>query len=157
MHIKLILIGNTNEAYLKEGIAEYFQRIKKYNSIDIIEIKDIKNAKNLSQDELKKKEGQQILQHVHSGDYVVLLDDKGKQYTSLLFADFVQAKMNVSIKQLVFIIGGAYGFSDEIYKLAKEKLSLSAMTFSHQLIRVVFLEQLYRAFSILNHSPYHHE
>lgn len=157
MHIKLILIGNTSESYLKEGMAEYFHRIKKYNSIDIVEIKDVKNAKNLSHDELKKKEGQEIQHHLHPGDFVVLLDDKGKQYTSLHFADFLQAKMNISTKQLVFIVGGAYGFSDEIVKLAKEKVSLSAMTFSHQLIRVVFLEQLYRAFSILNHSPYHHE
>lgn len=157
MHIKLILIGNTNESFLREGMAEYFNRIKKYNPIEIIEIKDVKNAKNLSHEELKKKEGQEILQQLNPGDYVVLLDDKGKQYTSLLFADFLQAKMNVSVKQLVFIVGGAYGFSEEIYKLAKDKVSLSTMTFSHQLIRVVFLEQLYRAFSILNHSPYHHE
>ncbi len=157
MHIKLIFIGVTNEEYLKIGMNDYFQRLRKYIPIEIIEIKDIKNAKSLSQQEIKQKEGHELLLHVSSNDFVVILDNQGKMYSSLEFSQYLQKKMNIATKQLIFIVGGAYGFSEELYHRANEKLSISPMTFSHQIIRLLFLEQLYRGFSIINHSPYHHE
>lgn len=157
MKIKIIMIGKTHKNFLIEGEDEYSKRLKKYISVQKIEIPDIKNAKSLSQSEIKKKEGDLILQKIDMGDLVVLLDEKGKEFTSLNFSKWIQDKMNHSVKSLVFIIGGAYGFSDEVYQRASEKIALSKMTFSHQMIRMIFLEQVYRAFSILNNEPYHHE
>lgn len=151
------MIGKTHKNFLIEGEDEYSKRLKKYISIQKIEIPDIKNAKSLSQSEIKKKEGDLILQKIDMGDLIVLLDEKGKEFTSLNFSKWIQDKMNHSVKSLVFIIGGAYGFSDEVYQRASEKIALSKMTFSHQMIRMIFLEQVYRAFSILNNEPYHHE
>lgn len=157
MQLKLLVVGETKESYLKTGMTDYLTRLKKYASVSYQEIKDIKNASAMQTEVIKRKEGAEILKNIQEGDYLVLLDDKGKSFTSLLFAEYLQTKMNLSIKRLIFVIGGAYGFSDEVYQRANEKMSLSAMTFSHQLVRLIFFEQLYRGYSILNNSPYHHE
>lgn len=157
MNIKVITIGKTNKSFLIEGENEYLKRLKRYVSFEKIEIPDIKGAKKMSQSEIKQKEGALILSKINTTDTVILLDDKGKDYSSLKFSNWLQNKMNISVKNLVFIIGGAYGFSDELYARGQEKLSISKMTFSHQMIRMIFFEQVYRGFSILNNEPYHHE
>lgn len=157
MNIKVISIGKTNKSYLLDGENEYLKRLKKYISIEKIEIPDIKGAKKMSHQEINLREGQLLLSKLQSTDHVVLLDDKGKMRTSIEFSKWMQDKMNISIKTVVFIIGGAYGFSDDLYQRGQEKFSISKMTFSHQMIRMIFFEQIYRAFSILNNEPYHHE
>ena len=157
MKIKIIVIGKTHKSFLIDGENEYLKRLKRYVPIEKVEIPDLKNAKKLSQQEIKQKEGENILQRLDSGDYLILLDEKGKTFSSLKFSKWLQEKMNRSYKKLVFVIGGAYGFSDEVYSRANEKIALSEMTFSHQMIRMIFIEQVYRAFSILNNEPYHHE
>ena len=157
MKIKLITISKTNKKFLIEGENEYQKRLKRYVKLERIEIPDIKNAKALSKSEIKLKEGEIILSKIDSADLVILLDDKGKEFTSMKFAKWIQNKRNLSIKIAVFVVGGAYGFSDAVYQRANEKMSLSKLTFSHQMVRMIFLEQLYRAFTILNNEPYHHE
>lgn len=157
MKIKLIHIGKTNENFLIEGEREYFNRIQHYVSLERVEIKDIKNQKNLSFEEIKKLEGEKIISLVSKDDLIFLLDDKGKQFTSKGFANFLQDHFNYSKKNLVFIIGGAFGFSEEIYKIANRKISLSSLTFSHQMVRMIFLEQIYRTLTILKGEKYHHE
>lgn len=157
MNIILLAIGKTDESYLNEGIEKYFKRIKRYINFDFKVIKDIKNSKSISFDLQKKLEGDIILSEISNNDIVVLLDENGKEFNSRNFADFITKQMNASIKNLVFIIGGPYGFSQQIYERANYKLSLSKMTFSHQIIRLIFAEQLYRAFSIINKEPYHHD
>lgn len=157
MNIKVITIGKTNKSFLIDGEKEYLKRLKRYVSVEKIEIPDIKGAKKMSQAEIKQKEGVLILSKINTTDLIILLDDKGKDYSSLQFSNWLQNKMNTSVKNLVFVIGGAYGFSDDLYKRGQEKLSISKMTFSHQMIRMIFFEQLYRGFSILNNEPYHHE
>ena len=157
MKIKLILVGKTNAKYLAEGEKEYEKRLKHYTKFEEIIIPDVKHLGKLSESELKKKEGQLILAKLENSDHVILLDDKGKSYSSVEFANFLQQKMNTSLKSLVFVVGGAYGFSDEVYERANLKLSLSKMTFSHQMVRFIFKEQLYRGFSILRGEKYHHE
>ena len=157
MKIKLILVGKTNAKYLVEGEKEYEKRLKHYTKFEEIIIPDIKQSGKLSESELKKKEGQLILAKLENSDHVILLDDKGNSYSSLQFSDFLQQKMNSSLKSLVFVVGGAFGFSDEVYQRANSKVSLSKMTFSHQMIRLIFKEQLYRGFSILRGEKYHHE
>jgi 23S rRNA (pseudouridine1915-N3)-methyltransferase len=157
MNIKVISIGKTNKSYLVEGEQEYLKRLKKYVSFEKVEIPDIKGAKKMSQKEIKQKEGQLLLSKMQATDFVILLDDKGKMRSSVEFSNWLQSKMNLSIKTIAFVIGGAYGFSDEVYARGQEKISLSKMTFSHQMIRMLFFEQIYRAFSILNNEPYHHE
>ena len=157
MKIVLITIGKTNEKYLIEGISDYQKRLKHYTNFERIEIANIKNAKNFSESELMKKEGELILKQIQNSDHLVLLDDKGKDFTSQKFAQKLQQWMLSGKKRLVFIVGGAYGFSDEIYKRGNEKLSLSKMTFSHQMVRLFFVEQIYRGYTILNNEPYHHE
>ena len=156
MKISLIQIGGTVDKHLKAGIEEYVKRLKYYVSFDILEIKDLKNASKLSRDELKSREGKEILSKLESADFVVVLDEKGKQQTSEEFAQFIQNKMNQSCKRMVFVIGGAFGFSQEVYVRANQKLGLSKMTFSHRMIRLLFVEQLYRAHTILRNEPYHH-
>ena len=156
MKIKLIVVGKTNANYLKEGELEYEQRLKHYVRFDEIIISDIKNAKNLKQSELKNKEGNLILSKIENSDDVILLDDKGRMLSSTEFSNYLGEKMLRSTKSLVFVIGGAFGFSDEVYKRANNKLSLSKMTFSHQMIRLFIIEQLYRSFTILKNEPYHH-
>ena len=135
----------------------YTKRINFYNRFNITYIPDIKNSKNLSESQQKAAEGEAILRLIDDSDRVVLLDEKGSEFRSVEYADWLQKRMNSGIKRLVFVIGGPYGFSPEVYSRANEKISLSKMTFSHQIIRAIFAEQLYRAFSILHNSPYHHE
>ncbi len=157
MKIVLITIGKTSEKYLIEGIYQYKNRLKHYTNFEIMEIPNIKNSKNLSEAELMKKEGELILKQIQNSDHLVLLDDKGKDFTSPRFAQKLQQWMLSGKKRIVFVVGGAYGFSEEIYKRGNEELSLSKMTFSHQMVRLFFVEQIYRAFTILNNEPYHHE
>lgn len=156
MKISLLQVGGTVDSYLKKGVDEYIKRLKHYTSFEIIEIKDLKNASKLSRDELKVREGKEILSKLTSSDFVVILDERGKQCTSEEFANFIQGKMNQSCKRLVFVIGGAFGFSEDVYNRANQKLGLSKMTFSHRMIRLLFVEQLYRAHTILRNEPYHH-
>ena len=151
------MIGKTSEKYLQEGIGVYEKRIKRYNSFELKVIPDLKKAASLSIKEIKNKEGDLILQQLQKSDFVILLDEGGKSYRSLAFAQHMQSLMNRGEKHLIFVCGGAYGFSEAVYKRAQAKLSLSPMTFSHQLVRLVFVEQLYRAYSILRNEPYHHE
>lgn len=157
MKIKCILCSKTNESYWAEAMSYYQKKLKNYCTLEIIEIPDLKNTKNMDQKTIKQKEGELILAKLAPSDKVILLDDKGKTYTSLQFSNFIVQQQNQSLKTLVFIAGGAYGFAPEVYARANEKLSFSSFTFSHQLIRVIFLEQLYRAYSIINNEPYHHE
>lgn len=156
MKIKLIFVGKTDEKYVKDICSFYFNKIAHYIKIEIIEISALKQTKNLSVKEQKQKETALILKYIQLSDKVILLDEKGKTYTSVQFSNFIQTQMNTSLKQLVFVIGGAYGFSDEMYQRANSLLSLSKMTLTHQMVRIVFLEQVYRAFTILNNEPYHH-
>ncbi len=157
MKVKLIVIGKTDETAIQSLLDKYYGRIKTFLPFEIIIIPDIKNTKNLSESQQKNKEGEQILKNSTPADYVVLLDEKGREFTSKGFAGFIQKQMNAGLKNLIFIIGGPYGFSEAVYKRANQKLALSQMTFSHQLVRAIFLEQLYRALTILHNHPYHHE
>jgi 23S rRNA (pseudouridine1915-N3)-methyltransferase len=157
LKIKLIYIGKTAKSFLIDGENEYFNRLKHYVNIERIEISDIKNNKNLSLEEIKKAEGEKMLNYFTNNDLIILLDDKGKEFTSLEFAQFLEKNQLYTNKNLVFLIGGAFGFSNEIYQKANSKISLSKMTFSHQMIRMIFLEQLYRSYTILKGEKYHHE
>ena len=157
MKIKLIVVGKTSAKYLLEGEKEYENRLKHYTKFEEIIIQDVKHSGKLSENELKIKEGQLILDKLENIDHVILLDDIGKSYSSIEFANFLQQKMNSGLKSLVFVVGGAFGLSDEVYLRANSKLSLSKMTFSHQMVRLIFKEQLYRGFSILRGEKYHHE
>lgn len=157
MKITLLVIGKTDAKYFVDAIAEYQKRLVHYIPFDLEVIPDIKNVKNLSEEQQKAKEGELILKSLQAGDYLVLLDDKGKEYTSVKFAEYIEKKMHAVPKRLIFVVGGPYGFSDEVYSRANEKLTLSRMTFSHQMVRLIFVEQLYRAMTILNNEPYHHE
>ena len=155
MKVELWMIGKTAFSYLDEGMAIYEKRLRHYLPFSIELIPDIKAAKNLSPDELKKKEGLLILKKLRSDDFLILLDEGGKAFTSVAFSGFMENHLSLSKKRLIFQIGGAYGFSEEIYKRANTKIALSKMTFSHQMIRLFFLEQLYRAMTILKGEPYH--
>lgn len=157
MKITLLVIGKTDAGYFIDALSEYQKRLEHYIPFDIQVIPDIKNSKNLSVEQQKEKEGELILKNLQAGDYIVLLDEKGKEYTSLQFATYIEKKTHTVAKRLVFIIGGPYGFSPAVYDKANEKLTLSRMTFSHQMVRLIFVEQLYRAMTILNNEPYHHE
>ena len=156
MKIKLLSIGKTEEKYLKEGIDMYCKKIVHYFPFEYEELPAIKQTKNLSFNEQKKREGEVILKKILPSDVVILLDERGTTYSSVDFSDFLQQRMLQGNKQLIFIIGGAYGFSQEVYDRKNQAVSLSSMTFSHQIIRLIFLEQLYRAGSILKNEPYHH-
>lgn len=157
MNIKVIAVGKTDNAELIRLIDVYEKRLKFYINFELDIIPDIKNVKNLSEAQQKEKEGTLILKKLQPTDVPVLLDERGKQYSSVHFADYLQKKMNAGIKQLVFIIGGPYGFSDAVYQKAQGKISLSAMTFSHQMVRLFLIEQIYRGFTILRNEPYHHQ
>lgn len=156
MKIKLICIGKTDESYLKEGIEKYLKRLRFYSSIELILIPDVKSSKNLSQDLQRQKEGQNILKHIKNQDQLILLDENGKMFDSLGFSHFIQRKIDQGTSCLVFVIGGPYGFHQDVIQRAQEKLSLSKLTFSHQMVRLFFVEQLYRAFTIMKGEPYHH-
>lgn len=157
MNIKLIVIGKTDNINLNALIEEYTKRLRFYIKFDLEVIPDIKNVKNLSESEQKIKEGQLILDKLSPTDQLILLDENGKEFNSVGFSDFLQKKMNSGIKTLVFVIGGPYGFSEEVYKKAQGKVALSQMTFSHQMVRLFVIEQIYRGFTILNNEPYHHQ
>lgn len=157
MKTTLIVVGRTVENYFVSAIEEYVKRTQRYLQFNIEVIPELKNTKNLSENVQKEKEGELIINSLQAGDYVVLLDEGGKEMRSVEFADYMRKKMNTINKRLVFVIGGPYGFSQEVYKRTDEKMSLSKMTFSHQMVRLIFVEQLYRAMSILHGSPYHHE
>lgn len=157
MNIKLLAIGKTDNKQLQSLIDDYTKRLSFYIKFDIEVIADIKNAKNLSEAQQKEKEGELILAKLSSTDQLVLLDENGKTFSSVAFAEELQKKMNSGVKTLVFAIGGPYGFSDAVYAKAAGKISLSAMTFSHQMVRLFFVEQVYRAFTILRNEPYHHQ
>ena len=156
MKIKLLAIGKTDSKNLQQLIEEYTKRLGFYVPFSLEIIPDIKNSKNLSEAQQKKAEGDEILKRIDKPDTLILLDENGKTYSSVQFSEYLQKKMNSGLKTLVFVIGGPYGFSDEIYKRANGKVSLSTMTFSHQMVRLFFVEQLYRGFTILRNEPYHH-
>jgi 23S rRNA (pseudouridine1915-N3)-methyltransferase len=156
MKIKLIAIGKTDNKNLQFLMEDYSKRLGFYVSFDFELIPDIKNVKNLSETQQKQAEGSEIVKRLIKSDTLILLDEKGNTYSSVQFSQFLQKKMNSGLKTLVFVIGGPYGFSDEIYQRANGKVSLSSMTFSHQMVRLFFIEQLYRAFTILRNEPYHH-
>ena len=157
MNIKLIAVGKTDNPALQQLISTYEKRLSYYINFELQLLPDIKNSKSLSEEQQKIKEGELILSYVEPSHHLILLDERGKEYTSIAFADDLQKKMNTGIKQLTFVIGGPYGFSQAVYQRSNSKLSLSKLTFSHQMIRLFFVEQLYRAFTILRNEPYHHQ
>ncbi len=157
MTIKLLAIGKTDNKEWRSLIDVYTKRLSFYINFQLEIIPDIKNTKHLSENQQKQKEGKLILEKIGNTDIVILLDENGKQYDSLHFSEYLQKQMNSGIKQLVFVIGGPYGFSEDVYNKSNGKLSLSKMTFSHQMIRLFFIEQLYRGFTILKNEPYHHQ
>ncbi len=157
MNIKLITIGKTDNKNLQSLIDEYTKRLSFYIKFDLEIIPDIKNVKNLSESQQKEKEGELILSKITPTDHLILLDENGKTFNSVGFSEFLQKKMNAGIKTLVFVIGGPYGFSETVYKQAVGKVSLSEMTFSHQMVRLFIIEQIYRGFTILKNEPYHHQ
>lgn len=157
MKIILISVGKTDDRFFSEIIETYKKKTNFYINFEIEMVPDIKNTKKLSEKEQKIQEGSNLIKCFQPTDYIVLLDDKGKQFPSMEFARFIEKKTHTVPKRLVFVVGGPYGFSEEMYALANEKLSLSKMTFTHQMVRLVFVEQLYRAMTILNGEPYHHE
>ncbi len=157
MRISLLTVGKTNDLSFKNAISEYQKRLKFYISFDIEEIPSLKNTKNLTEDNQKQKEGELILKNLQPDDEVILLDDKGNEFTSKQFASFIEKKSASGLKRLVFVVGGPYGFSQEVYQRANDKVSLSRMTFSHQMVRLIFVEQLYRSMTIIKGEPYHHE
>ena len=157
MNIKLLAIGKTDNKSLQTLIDDYTKRLSFYVKFDLEVIPDIKNVKNLSEAQQKEKEGELILSKLSTTDQLILLDENGTTFSSVGFSDYLQKKMNAGIKTLVFVIGGPYGFSEEIYKKAQGKVSLSEMTFSHQMVRLFVIEQIYRGFTILRNEPYHHQ
>lgn len=157
MRISFIVVGKTTDSDLQRLQEQYNSRLKHYVNFEIIIIPELKNTKSLSVEVQKEKEAELILKTIEPSDDIILLDDKGKQYNSLGFSTFIQHKMNASTRRLVFVVGGPYGFAPSVYERANGKLSLSLMTFSHQMIRLLFVEQLYRAFTIIKGEPYHHE
>ena len=156
MDIKLLTVGKTDVKWVKEGLDLYVSRLAHYVPVSLIEIPQLKNVSSFSKDQIKEKEGELILKQLKNSDLVWLLDERGKQYSSVEFSDFLQ-KLSGRGRDLVFVIGGAYGFSKDVYSRADGLVSLSKMTFSHQMVRTVFAEQLYRAFTIIRGEPYHHE
>lgn len=157
MNIKLLAIGKTDNKELQKLIDDYTKRLFFYIKFDLEIIPDIKNVKNLSESQQKEKEGELILAKLNPTDQLILLDENGTTFSSVKFSDYLQKKMNSGTKTLVFAIGGPYGFSEEVYQKAQGKISLSLMTFSHQMVRLFFIEQLYRGFTILRNEPYHHQ
>jgi len=157
VNIKLISIGKTDQKELEVLINEYQKRLSFYVKFELTLIPDLKNRKVLSIEQQKNQEGEFLLKSFQEADFVVLLDEKGTEFTSIKFSEYLSKKMLSGLKNLIFVIGGPYGFSKEVYNRANQKISLSKMTFSHQMIRLFFVEQVYRAFTILSNEPYHHE
>ena len=157
MNIKLIVVSKTVIPYLQAGIEEYVGRLRHYCDFEMIVIPALKNLGKASPDEVKEREGQLILKQLEKADTIVLLDEHGREYTSVGFSEYLQKQMNAGTRTLAFVIGGAFGFSPAVYAAANHKISLSQMTFNHQMVRLFFTEQLYRAFTILHHEKYHNE
>ena len=155
MNIKLVVVSKTDVPYIQTGIDEYVSRLKHYCDFELVTIPALKNAGRVSPDELKEREGQLILKQLEKVDCVVLLDEHGREYTSVGFSEYLQKQMSAGVRTLAFVIGGAFGFSPAVYDAAAAKISLSQMTFNHQMVRLFFLEQLYRAHTILRHEKYH--
>lgn len=156
MTIKLLAIGKTDDGSLQNLIDTYINRLVHYNKFEFEIIPDLRKTKHLDSEQQKIQEGKLILAKTAPSDFVILLDENGKQFSSEGFSEYIQKRLNSGMKQLIFVIGGPYGFSEEVYKRAQSKISLSKMTFSHQMVRLFFVEQLYRAFTILKNEPYHH-
>lgn len=150
-------VGKTTTGYLKQGIDEYMRRLSHYVQCDIQCIGDVKNTRNLTEQQQKLAEGKALLDAINATDWVTLLDERGSEFTSVDFSRYVQRRMSSGLRRLVFVVGGPYGFSPEVYARANDRLSLGRMTLPHELVRLVFVEQLYRAFTILRHEPYHHQ
>ena len=157
MNIELIVVGKTDSKEVEALVEMYSKRVNRYCRFSITTLADVRNTRNMTSAKQKQLEGEAILRLVGDGDCLALMDERGAQYTSVEFAQWLQKRMLSGVKRLVLVIGGPYGFSDEVYARANEKISLSKMTFSHQIVRAIFAEQLYRAFTILNNEPYHHE
>ncbi len=157
MKITLLTVGRTDKDWVKQGLDIYVSRLKHYISFSMVEIPELKNVSSLSKEQIKAKEGELILKNIRNTDDVILLDERGKEYTSVELAGIIQNKINYEGRDIVYVIGGAYGFSDAVYARANSKMSLSRMTFSHQMVRAIFAEQIYRAFTIMKGEPYHHE
>lgn len=157
MKITLLTVGKTDIKWVKEGLEMYSSRLKHYVNFDVVEIPELKNVSALTKEQIKEKEGELILKHIKANDSLVLMDERGKEYRSIQFAAMLEDRMIRGGKDMVFVIGGAYGFSEAVYSRADDKISLSKMTYSHQLVRTIFAEQLYRAFTIIRGEPYHHE
>lgn len=157
MNIKLLVISKTDSSYLQEGIDVYVKRLKHYVNFELEVIPALRDQKGASPDEIKEREAVLLLKRLEGADRIVLLDEHGKEHTSVGFSEFLQKQMNSGVRTLVFVVGGAFGFAPSVYKVAHEKISLSQMTFNHQMVRLFFVEQLYRAFTILRHEPYHNE
>ena len=157
MKITLLTVGKTDRDWVKQGLELYISRLKHYISFALVEIPELKNVSALSTEQIKTKEGELILKHIRPGDDLILMDERGKMHTSIEFAKVLQDKISYIGKDIIFVIRGAYGFSQAVYDRADSKISLSKMTFSHQMVRAIFAEQLYRAFTIMRGEPYHHE
>jgi len=157
MIVTFLTVGKTEDAYLKEGIDKYVKRLKHYTRLTVIEIDELKNAKALTREQQKAKEAELILKKISPADHVILLDENGTELSSMQFAAYIDKKALGSVASLVFVVGGPYGFDTSVYMRANDKLSLSVMTFSHQMVRLFFVEQLYRAFTIIKGEPYHHQ
>lgn len=157
MNIELVVVGKTDMKEVEALVSQYTKRLNHYVKFAITTIADVRNTKKLSEAEQKRLEGEAILRTITDSDFVMLLDEHGAELRSIEFADLLQRRMLAGTKRLIFVIGGPYGFSDAVYQRANSKLSLSKMTFSHQIVRAIFTEQLYRAFTILKNEPYHHE
>jgi len=157
MKIALLQVGKTSERYLTEGIAAYEGRIRKYTAFEVFTIPDIRSTRNMPARDQKAREGEKILQLFKKDDYIVILDDKGKEFSTMEFSSWLEKILILQKKRILFVTGGAWGFSDEVYGKADMRLSLSRLTFSHQMVRLLFIEQLYRAFTVIKGEPYHHE
>ena len=157
MDVKLVTVGRTDVQWVKDGLDLYVSRLKHYVPFSVVEIPQLKNVSAFSQEQIKEKEGELILKQVAPGDAVILLDERGKEFRSVEWAEWIRQRLARGGKALVFVVGGAYGFSQAVYDRAEGKVSLSMMTFSHQMVRTIFAEQLYRAFTIIKGEPYHHE
>ena len=157
MKITLLTVGKTDKDWVRQGLDIYVSRLKHYVPFSLTEIPELKNVSALTKDQIKTREGELILKNIRNTDDVILLDERGKEYSSMELARILQDKMTYGGRDIVYVIGGAYGFSDAVYSRANSKLSLSRMTFSHQMVRAIFAEQIYRAFTIMKGEPYHHE
>ena len=157
MKITLLTVGKTDKDWVRQGMDIYVSRLKHYIPFSVVEIPELKNVSALTKDQIKTREGELILRQIKPTDDLILLDERGKEYSSMEFAKVLQDKISYIGKDIVFVIGGAYGFSEDVYRRADSKMSLSRMTFSHQMVRAIFVEQIYRAFTIMKGEPYHHE